>query len=152
MKKFKKAAALGLSLAMVMSMAACGTRASSTASVAEAAGSEAAASTAENATGNTSGSAIKLGGIGPLTGAAASYGNATKYGSELAVEEINALGGIQFEIKWEDDEHEPEKSVNAYNNLKDWGMQMLLGTVTSAPCIAVAAETANDNMFQLTPS
>lgn len=61
MKKFKKAAALGLSLAMVMSMAACGTSASSTASVAEAAGSEAAASTAENATGNTSGSAIKLG-------------------------------------------------------------------------------------------
>ena len=115
MKKFKKAAALGLSLAMVMSMAACGTSACGTASVAEAAGSEAAASTAENATGNTSGSAIKLGGIGPLTGAAAIYGNATKYGSELAVE-INALGGIQFEIKWEDDEHDPEKSVNAYNN------------------------------------
>lgn len=43
------------------------------------------------------------------------------------MEEINALGGIQFEIKWEDDEHDPEKSVNAYNNLKDWGMQMLVG-------------------------
>ena len=152
MKKFKKAAALGLSLAMVMSMAACGTSASSTASVAEAAGSEAAASTAENATGNTSGSAIKLGGIGPLTGAAAIYGNATKYGSELAVEEINALGGIQFEIKWEDDEHDPEKSVNAYNNLKDWGMQMLVGTTTTAPCVAVGAETNADHMFELTPS
>ena len=152
MKKFKKAAALGLSLALVMSMAACGTSASSTASVAEAAGSEAAASTAENATGNTSGSAIKLGGIGPLTGAAAIYGNATKYGSELAVEEINALGGIQFEIKWEDDEHDPEKSVNAYNNLKDWGMQMLVGTTTTAPCVAVGAETNADHMFELTPS
>ena len=152
MKKFKKAAALGLSLAMVMSMAACGTSASSTASVAEAAGSEAAASTAENATGNTAGSAIKLGGIGPLTGAAAIYGNATKYGSELAVEEINALGGIQFEIKWEDDEHDPEKSVNAYNNLKDWGMQMLVGTTTTAPCVAVGAETNADHMFELTPS
>lgn len=152
MKKFKKAAALGLSLAMVMSMVACGTSASSTASVAEAAGSEAAASTAENATGNTAGSAIKLGGIGPLTGAAAIYGNATKYGSELAVEEINALGGIQFEIKWEDDEHDPEKSVNAYNNLKDWGMQMLVGTTTTAPCVAVGAETNADHMFELTPS
>ncbi len=151
MKKFKKGAALVLSLAMVMSMAACGSDSSSTSAVAEAAGSEAAASTAENAAGNT-GATIKLGGIGPLTGAAAIYGNATKNGSELAVEEINALGGIQFEIKWEDDEHDPEKSVNAYNNLKDWGMQMLVGTTTTAPCVAVSAETNADHMFQLTPS
>ena len=145
MKKFKKGAALVLSLAMVLSMAACG---SSTSSVAEATGSEPAASTAENATG----AAIKLGGIGPLTGGAAIYGTATKYGSELAVEEINALGGIQFEIKWEDDEHDPEKSVNAYNNLKDWGMQMLVGTTTTTPCVAVSAETNADHMFELTPS
>ncbi len=145
MKKFKKGAALVLSLAMVLSMAACG---SSTSSVAEATGSEPAGSTAENATG----AAIKLGGIGPLTGGAAIYGNATKYGSELAVEEINALGGIQFEIKWEDDEHDAEKSVNAYNNLKDWGMQMLVGTTTTTPCVAVSAETSADHMFELTPS
>ena len=151
MKKFKKGAALVLSLAMVMSMAACGSDSSSTSAAAEAAGSEAAASTAENAAGNT-GATIKLGGIGPLTGAAAIYGNATKNGSELAVEEINALGGIQFEIKWEDDEHDPEKSVNAYNNLKDWGMQMLVGTTTTAPCVAVSAETNADHMFELTPS
>ena len=150
MKKFKKGAALVLSLAMVMSMTACGSSTSS--SAAEATGSEPAASTAENATGTSNGAAIKLGGIGPLTGAAAIYGNATKYGSELAVEEINALGGIQFEIKWEDDEHDPEKSVNAYNNLKDWGMQMLVGTTTTAPCVAVGAETNADHMFQLTPS
>ena len=145
MKKFKKGAALVLSLAMVLSMAACG---SSTSSVAEATGSEPVGSTAENA----AGAAIKLGGIGPLTGGAAIYGTATKYGSELAVEEINALGGIQFEIKWEDDEHDPEKSVNAYNNLKDWGMQMLVGTTTTTPCVAVSAETNADHMFELTPS
>ena len=151
MKKFKKGAALVLSLAMVMGMTACGSSTSS--SAAEATGSEPATSTAENAVaGNTSGDAIKLGGIGPLTGGAAIYGNATKYGSELAVEEINALGGIQFEIKWEDDEHDPEKSVNAYNNLKDWGMQMLVGTTTTAPCVAVSAETNADHMFELTPS
>ena len=150
MKKFKKGAALVLSLAMVMGMTACGSSTSS--SAAEATGSEPAASTAENATGTSNGAAIKLGGIGPLTGAAAIYGNATKYGSELAVEEINALGGIQFEIKWEDDEHDPEKSVNAYNNLKDWGMQMLVGTTTTAPCVAVGAETNADHLFQLTPS
>ena len=150
MKKFKKGAALVLSLAMVMSMTACGSSTSN--STAEATGSEATASTAENATGTSTGAAIKLGGIGPLTGGAAIYGNATKYGSELAVEEINALGGIQFEIKWEDDEHDAEKSVNAYNNLKDWGMQMLVGTTTTTPCVAVSAETNADHMFELTPS
>ena len=98
------------------------------------------------------GEAFKVGGIGPITGGAAVYGQAVKNAAELAVNEINAQGGVQFEFKFEDDEHDAEKSVNAYYNLKDWGMQMLLGTVTSAPCIAVAAETANDNMFQLTPS
>ena len=98
------------------------------------------------------GDAFKVGGIGPVTGGAAVYGQAVKNATELAVNEINALGGVQFEFQFEDDEHDAEKAVNAYNSLKDWGMQMLLGTVTSAPCIAVAAETANDNMFQLTPS
>ena len=98
------------------------------------------------------GEAFKVGGIGPITGGAAVYGQAVKNAAELAVNEINAQGGVQFEFKFEDDEHDAEKSVNAYYNLKDWGMQMLLGTVTSAPCIAVAAETSNDNMFQLTPS
>ena len=98
------------------------------------------------------GDAFKVGGIGPVTGGAAVYRQAVKNATELAVNEINALGGVQFEFQFEDDEHDAEKSVNAYNSLKDWGMQMLLGTVTSAPCIAVAAETANDNMFQLTPS
>ncbi len=153
MKNVKKLIAMLLAVAMVGSMAACGTSTGS--SVAENAGSQ--ASTAENAstagtTGTVSGDAIKLGGIGPLTGGAAIYGNATKNGSELAVEEINALGGIQFEIKWEDDEHDPEKSVNAYNNLKDWGMQALVGTTTTGPCVAVSAETNADHMFQLTPS
>ena len=95
---------------------------------------------------------LKLAESDLLTGGAAVYGQAVKNATELAVNEINALGGVQFEFQFEDDEHDAEKSVNAYNSLKDWGMQMLLGTVTSAPCIAVAAETANDNMFQLTPS
>ena len=101
------------------------------------------------------GEAFKIGGIGPVTGGAAIYGTAVKNAIELAVNEVNAAGGLngaQIEYKFEDDEHDAEKSVNAYNTLKDWGMQMLIGTVTSTPCIAVGAETANDNMFQLTPS
>lgn len=99
-----------------------------------------------------SASAIKIGGIGPLTGAAAIYGNAAKNGAAIAVEEINALGDLQFELKYEDDENDAEKSVNAYNNLKDWGMQVSLGSVTTQPCIAVSSETNTDRIFALTPS
>ncbi|NLB16401.1 MAG: ABC transporter substrate-binding protein [Clostridiales bacterium] len=95
---------------------------------------------------------IKLGGIGPLTGGAAIYGSACKNAAEIAVEEINALGGLQFELNFQDDEHDAEKSVNAYNTLKDWGMQVLVGTTTTTPCIAVSAEAYNDHLFVLTPS
>lgn len=98
---------------------------------------------------------FKIGGIGPMTGAAAVYGNAVMNSIQIAVDEINEAGGIngfQVEFNPQDDEHDAEKSVNAYNTLKDWGMDLLLGTVTSAPCIAVEAEAANDNMFLLTPS
>lgn len=96
---------------------------------------------------------FKIGNIGPLTGAAAIYGNATKNGAQLAVDEINAAGGsVKFEHNCQDDEHDPEKSVNAYNNLKDWGLQVLVGTTTTAPCVAVSAETNADNVFEITPS
>lgn len=98
---------------------------------------------------------FKIGGIGPMTGAAAVYGNAVMNSIQIAVDEINEAGGIngfQVEFNPQDDEHDAEKAVNAYNTLKDWGMDVLLGTVTSAPCIAVEAEAANDNMFLLTPS
>lgn len=146
MKKFKKVASLLLASALVVSsFAACGNKSENSSS----SGSDAASST-ESGT-----EVFKIGGIGPTTGAAAVYGIAVENGAKLAVDEINAAGGIngkQIEFKFEDDEHDAEKSVNAYNTLKDWGMQMLLGTVTSNPCIAVAEETKNDNMFQLTPS
>ncbi len=96
--------------------------------------------------------AIKIGGIGPLTGAAAIYGSAVKNGAEIAVEEINAKGGLQIELKFEDDENDAEKSVNAYNKLKDWGMQVSMGTVTTQPGIAVSTENFADRIFALTPS
>lgn len=105
--------------------------------------------------GSTDSNVLKIGSIGPGTGDASTYGNAVKYGSELAVEEINAAGGIngiKIEFKFEDDECDAEKSVNAYNTLKDWGMQILSGTVTSACCISVVSEAANDEIFLLTPS
>ena len=100
-----------------------------------------------------SGTAFKIGGTGPLTGANAIYGNACKNGAQIAVDEINAEGGdIQFELNYQDDEGDAEKAVNAYNTLKDWGMQLSLGSVTSKPCEATAAETYSDRIFALTPS
>ena len=98
---------------------------------------------------------FKIGGIGPITGGAAIYGTAVMNGAQIAVDEINAAGGIngyQIEYKFEDDTHDAEKSVNAYNSLKDWGMQALVGTVTTTPCIAVADYTAQDGMLEITPS
>ena len=110
----------------------------------------------QNETQNTSdGKKFYIGGIGPITGAAAVYGQHVKNGAEIAVQEINEAGGINgalIEFRFEDDEHDPEKSVNAYNTLKDWGMQILMGTVTSNPSNAVKEETYADNMFMLTPS
>ena len=118
--------------------------------------------TALTGCGSNSGSSSKkdadkyyIGGIGPTTGATAIYGTAVKNGAQIAVDEINAAGGIngkQIEYRFEDDQNDAEKAVNAYNTLKDWGMQMLVRTTTTAPCIAVAGKTASDNMFQITPS
>lgn len=147
---WKKVAALTMAAAMTVPFAGCsGNSTSSTAGDSSAAGDSA-------ADGNTAaGGTLVLGSIGPITGAAAVYGNAVKNGAQLAVNEINANGGVngmQLELNFQDDEHDPEKSVNAYNTLKDAGMKALVGTVTSAPCVAVSAEAAKDNMFLLTPS
>ena len=102
--------------------------------------------------GDTTGGNIKIGGIGPLTGSNAVYGLATKQGAEVAIEEINALGGLQFSLDFQDDEGETEKAINAYNNLKDSGAQIIYGCTTTNPCVAVAAETFSARYFQLTPS
>ncbi len=151
MKKFTKLTALVLSLAMtVASFAACGDGNTS------ASDNSVVASTDSNGeTVAATGATFKIGGIGPTTGGAAIYGIAVERGAKIAIDEINAAGGINgymIEYKYEDDECDAEKSVNAYNALKDWGMQMLVGTTTSGCCVAVAAESVNDNMFQITPS
>ncbi len=144
----KKFTCFLIALAMVMSLAACGgssnggssTGGSSTTPAATGGSTEAAAG------------AFKIGGTGPLTGGAAIYGNAAKNGAQIAVDEINAAGGIQFDLRYEDDTHDAEKAVNAYNALKDWGMQISLGSVTSKPCEATSTETYADRIFSLTPS
>ena len=113
------------------------------------------ADSTDGAAANAEGGTLKIGGIGPLTGGAAVYGIAARNGSQIAVDEINAAGGINgmtVELNFQDDELDAEKSINAYNALKDWGIQILDGCVTSGCSIAVSELTFQDQLFQLTPS
>lgn len=122
---------------------------------AEAPATDSAASTEATEVAEVEGAAFKIGGCGPTTGGAAVYGLAVQRGAQIAVDEINAAGGIngyQIAYNFADDEHDAEKAVNAYNTLKDWGMQLFMGTVTSGPCVAVVENTNADNMYQITPS
>ena len=151
MKKMKSVVSLMAAAALLAgTIAGCGGNAGgSSAPAGESTATEAAEGSA------SSGATFKIGSIGPLTGGAAAYGLAVVNSVELAVNEINANGGIngyQVEMKGEDDELNAEKSVNAYNTLKDWGMQFLVGSTTSACSLAVSENTHEDNMFQLTPS
>ncbi|MBQ9327369.1 MAG: ABC transporter substrate-binding protein [Solobacterium sp.] len=145
--KFEKMLKGGLAAVMAMSLVACSGSSDSSAPAAD-------TSTGSDTTETTvaAAGAFKLGGSGPLTGGASVYGQAVKNAAELAVEEINAKGGVQFEFVMEDDEHDTEKAVNAYAALKDWGMQVSLLTVTSAPGAAVAPLYKEDSTFALTPS
>ena len=127
----KKLIALMLALVMCFALVACG-------------------GSSDN--GSDSAAAFKIGSSGPLTGGAAIYGIAVKNGMQIAIDEINAKGGIQFEMQFEDDVADGETAVNAYNKLMDDGMQIFAGTVTSGAALAVAPLTVEDNMFALTPS
>ena len=129
----KKFMVVALALAMVFTFAACGGSSSG---------------------GDEGGDAavLKIGSSGPLTGGASIYGVAVKQGAEIAVAEINeANPDLQIEFKMEDDEADGEKAVNAYNKLKDWGIQIMMGTVTTGSCIATSAVTFEDRVFELTP-
>ena len=128
---FKRIAAVALAATMALGLAGC-----------------------NNSENEDSGKLI-IGGIGPITGGAAQYGIAEKNGIQLAVDEINEAGGVngmKLELNFQDDENDAEKAVNAYNKLKDDGMKLLIGTVTSKPCEAVSVDAANDKMFLITPS
>ena len=96
---------------------------------------------------------IKVGGIGPLTGGAATYGLATQRGAQIAVDEINALNsGITLVYDFQDDTGVAETAVSAYNSLKDWDVDVIYGCTTTAPCVSVSSETYADRYFQITPS
>ena len=98
---------------------------------------------------------IRIGGIGPLSGGYANYGFSVKNGAQLAVDEINAAGGIngkQIELSFQDSQADPESAVNAYGKLMDWGMQVALGGVLSGETASIVAAAREDNIMLITPS
>ena len=138
----KKFMCMLMAAAMTLSMAACGSKSDDT-------------NTDPNTDGTDSAEVqtFKLGTSGPLTGDNAIYGMAVKQGVELAVNEINASDStIKFEFLSQDDEGDGEKAVNAYNNMMDNGMQVLVGPTTTGASIAVADACYTDRTFMLTPS
>ena len=146
MKMIKKMLALSLSAVMAAGcLASCGNSDSSKSESGNAGGTE-----------GSSDNTIVIGGSGPLTGGAAQYGVGVKNAVELAIKDVNAsgeLGDVKLSVVFEDDEADPaDKAVNAYNTLKDKGMDIMVGTVTTGSCLAVVDSTKADNIFQLTPS
>lgn len=132
-RTWTKAVAVALACMMSFALAACG-------------GGGESSSAGENV--------LKLGNTGPLTGAAAIYGNAVKNGGQLAVDEINAANPDGLQLAWqsEDDEADGEKAVNAYYKLMDDGMQIFVGSTTSGSSIAASEKANEDRVFELTPS
>ena len=131
----KKLLAIVLAVAVVFCFAACG--------------NDAATNYAAN---NTE---YFIGGTGPLTGDASSYGISVQNGAKLAVEKINAnggLNGVNFKFDIKDDQAAADKASTAYDQLFEAGMQISFGSVTSGSCEAFAAKAASDNLFFMTPS
>lgn len=144
--KLKRILASALAAAMVLSVAGCSSDGGN-ASQGESSGTETGSTDADKT--------FVIGGIGPLTGDAASYGNSVKNGAQIAIDEINEAGGVagyKFQLVFEDDECDEEKSVSAYNKVMDQGANAILGCVTSGCCIAVVEEAQADGILQITPS
>ena len=99
---------------------------------------------------------IKIGGIYPLSGGVAVYGVEAKNGVEMAVEEINAAGGIDgrmVELIAEDDEGNPEKTVNAYKKLttKDQ-VKIIIGSLTSGCTQAITSLAQAQKVVVVAPA
>ncbi len=130
---FKRVFAIVMALAMMLSFAACGGESNYTANNTE----------------------YVIGMSGPLTGGAAVYGVAVKNSAQMAVDEINAAGGlngVKFKLLATDDTHDAAKVATNYSSMFEGGMQVSLGCVTTAPGMEFSKLSAEDNVFFLTPS
>ncbi len=177
----KKVLSLCLVLVMVLSLAACGgnsapaetkgsdaqtnaaetkpaeTNAADTSAADDTQAPDAGETQAPAATGDTE--EYIIGGMGPLTGSAASYGISVKQGAEVAINEINAAGGVvvdgktyTFKLEFADDEASEDKAINAFYSLVDKKIQALVGATTSGASIAISDLTYEEGILQVTPS
>ena len=110
-----------------------------------------------NGQGSSGGSdEIVIGAIGPLSGGASTYGQSVKNGAQIFLDKVNANGGIdgkQVVLKFEDDEADPTKAINAYDKLVNQdGVGLLLGPVTSGAANAVGPNATADGVPMITPS
>lgn len=139
MKKFSKFASLFVAVALVLSMAACGN------------------TTTPPATdgGNGADTVLYVGGIGPLTGDYANYGTSNRNGAQIAVDEINAAGGVNgftFTLDFQDSQGDPDSAVSAYGKLMDNGMDVSLGGTFSGETQSIVAAAKEDGILVLTPT
>lgn len=98
---------------------------------------------------------FRIGTTGPLTGDTSAYGISVRNGALIAIEEINAAGGIDgilFSFDMKDDMAEAQKAANGYLALYENGMQASIGAVTSGACKSFADMAQRDGVFALTPS
>ena len=157
----KKVTAIVMIIAMIFCMAACG--GSSTAGTGSSgAAASSSGSSSESSSQSSSSSApaapadtFKIGGEGPLTGGYANYGTSVYNGAQIAVDEINAAGGIngmQVELQFEDTQGDPESAVNAYGKLMDWGMDASMAGTFSGETASIVAAAEEDDIMLITPS
>src|SRR5574344_500744 len=106
--------------------------------------------------GKSSSNTIKIGGIFPLSGNVAVYGVECRNGVNLAIDEINAAGGVngkKIELISEDDEGDSAKSVNAYKKLTTQdGVKLIIGSLTSGCTIAITSLAQANGVVQLAPA
>lgn len=98
---------------------------------------------------------VKVGNSAPLTGPVSVYGITTNNGIKLAVDEVNANGGILGkQIEWfeYDDKGEITDAVTNYNNLMQDEVEAIFGGVPSKPSLAIAESAANDEVVYITPT
>ena len=132
----KRVFAMLMACVMALSLVACGSKSDS--------------GDAGNNGGDSGVETIKLGGVGPLTGGYANYGLSVQHGAQLAVDEINAAGGVSgkpLELSFQDSQGDPESAVAAYGKLMDWGMNVFLGGVLSGETASVVTAAKADDMF-----
>lgn len=149
----KKLLALMLAVLTVVALAACGgTPAANDGSSAANDGADKSPAASGYTAGNTE---FFIGGTGPLTGDASSYGISVQEGATLAIEEINAAGGLNgktFKFDMKDDKAGAPDAATGYDMLYEAGMQISIGSVTSGSCASFASKSLEDNLFFITPS